>query len=107
MKNPETVKAPPKLSREARRLWERITTEYTIEDTPGLVLLESALESFDRVKEAQRIIAREGAIVRDRFGQRRQHPATLVERDAKLQMLRALAALNLEIFPKANDRKPR
>lgn len=86
-------------------MWDRITSEYDISDTPGLVLLASALESFDRVKEAQKIIAREGAIVRDRFGQRRQHPATLVERDAKLQMLRAFHALNLEIFPKPNGRQ--
>lgn len=98
------MKAPPKLSREARRLWEHITSEYDIGDTVGRLLLQTALESFDRVRQAQKILARDGLVVKDRFGQPRQHPASLAERDAKLQMLRALHALNLEILPQLNGK---
>jgi hypothetical protein len=37
--------------------------------------------------------------IADRFGQQRQHPATLVLRDSRNLMLRSLKALNLDISP--------
>ncbi len=36
-------------------------------------------------------------MVPDRFGQLKQNPATIIERDAKMAMLRALRALGLDI----------
>ncbi len=72
---------------------------FEITDDAGLLLLTQAMESFDRLREAQAILATEGITIKDRFGQVRQHPATLVERDAKNMLLRSLKALNLDIQP--------
>jgi len=44
-------------------------------------------------------LRREGIVIRDRFGQKKQHPATLVERDAKMALVRNLKALNLDLEP--------
>lgn len=92
-------KAPDGLSDEAKRWWATIIEEYEVDDNAGYLLLATALESFDRMREAQEIIKRDGCVVRDRFQQMRQHPATLVERDAKNMMLRSLKSLNLDIIP--------
>ena len=73
--------------------------EYEIIDPAGLLLLQTALESFDRMRGAQESIATVGATVTDRFGQLRAHPMITVERDARAAMLAALKALNLDLEP--------
>ncbi len=73
--------------------------EYEITDPAGLLLLQTALEAFDRMRGAQESIANDGATVNDRFGQVRAHPMITVERDARAAMLAALKALNLDLEP--------
>jgi P27 family predicted phage terminase small subunit len=100
MKNSLPRQRPPKgLSDEARQWWKAIVTEYTVGDEAGLLILTTAMESLDRLREAQRLIAAEGIVITDRFDQKKQHPATLIERDAKTALLRSLKALNLDIVP--------
>jgi P27 family predicted phage terminase small subunit len=107
MKNSDRPKPPAHLGKEAKRWWRELTTEYVF-DVPDTVLtLQTALESFDRQREARETIAREGAIVKDRFGFPKVHPATLIERDAKMSMLRALRQLGLDVLqPNAIGRPP-
>lgn len=94
------LETPPKgLSTEAKRWWKRLRTEYEIEDDAGLLLLQTGLEAFDRMRLAQEAIARDGMTVRDRFGQPKPHPLLPAERDARAQMLAALRALNLDVEP--------
>ncbi len=87
------------LSREAKNLGKKLIDEYSIDDSGGLAILNMALEAFDRVKEAQKIIKREGMTVQDRWGQVKAHPLCCVERDSRAQFLQALKALNLDIEP--------
>ena len=96
MKNSGLPKPPAHLSKEARQWWTKIVDLYEI-DEPGLLLLRTAMESLDRLREAQDMIREEGIVVKDRFNQSRQHPATLVERDAKNMLLRSIKARNLDI----------
>lgn len=91
--------APEHLSESARQWWDSLTDEYGIDDQAGLLLLQTALESFDRMRDAQSAIARDGSILPDRFGQLKAHPALTVERDARGQMMAALKQLNLDIEP--------
>jgi phage terminase small subunit len=98
MKSSATQLRPPKLSGEAKRWWTQIVAGFEIEDEAGLLILRTAMESLDRLREAQSILARDGIITTDRFGQQRQHPATLIERDART-LMRSLKALNLDVVP--------
>jgi P27 family predicted phage terminase small subunit len=93
------LRAPLTLSPESRAWWRTLVSEYTIDDDAGLLILRTAMESLDRLRGAQAILRAEGICVKDRFGQPRQHPATMVERDAKTALLRSLKALNLDIQP--------
>ncbi|MBU5635493.1 phage terminase small subunit P27 family [Geomonas sp. Red69] len=93
------TKAPKHLSKEARNLWDRLLKEYDIGDEAGLLILQTGLEAFDRMRDAQAVIAKEGLTVKDRFDQPKAHPLTTVERDSRAAMLAALKALNLDLEP--------
>jgi len=101
-----SVDAPKHLSAEARRWWRRLKEEYGIQDAGGLLLLLTAMESFDRMRSAQAAIAEEGASRPDRFAQLRAHPLLSVERDARAAMLAALKALGLDVSPVKNIGRP-
>lgn len=99
MKKSSLIPKPPSgLSPEAKRWWRRLNLQWDF-DAPQLLVLEAALSSFDRWREASKIVDAEGSVVTDRFGQRKQHPAILNERDAKLSMARLLKSLNTDIEP--------
>jgi P27 family predicted phage terminase small subunit len=89
---------PAHLSIEAKAWWRKIVEQWDLDD-PALLILEGALEAFDRMRQAQAIIAEQGVTTKDRFKQVKQHPATLVERDAKAALLRGIKALGLDLEP--------
>jgi P27 family predicted phage terminase small subunit len=93
----KTVKAPEHLSLEARDLWSQLQKQYGITDTAGLLLLTTALESWDRLAMARRQLETEGLVITDRFGAARQNPLVAIERDSRSIMLRAFKALRLDI----------
>jgi P27 family predicted phage terminase small subunit len=92
-----TIRAPSTLSPEAKRWFKRIQQEYHIVDQPGLLLLQTAMEALDRMRECQRAIERDGSTVQDRFGQTKAHPLLATERDARAQLLSAIRQLDLGI----------
>jgi P27 family predicted phage terminase small subunit len=92
-------KSPKSLSREAKTWWRKIQAEYGIDDEAGLLLLQTACESFDRMRSCQAEIDRDGQVVKDRFDQDKPHPLLSVERDARSQMMQALKQLNLDLEP--------
>lgn len=52
--------APKRLSTEARRWWKRLVTGYEIDDDGGLLVLQTGLEAFDRMRSCQSRIAIDG-----------------------------------------------
>lgn len=95
---PSLPPPPEHLSEEAAGWWNRFVSGWDM-DEAALLILEGALEAFDRMREAQRVIAVESITVKDRFGQVKQHPATLVERDSRAALLRGLKSLGLDLEP--------
>jgi phage terminase small subunit len=107
-KTPTDHRLPSDLSPAARAWGVRILAEFQVDDAAGLLLLAEALRAWDRAREAGVAIAKDGAIVKDRFDQHRAHPAINVERDARGSMLAAFRALHLDIEPpKATGRPTR
>jgi P27 family predicted phage terminase small subunit len=94
-------KPPAGLSAEAKRWWSQIVEQYEVDDAAGFLLLVTAMESFDDMRKAQAILERDGMTIKDRWGQQRQHPASLTLRDSRNLMLRSLKALNLDVTPGA------
>jgi P27 family predicted phage terminase small subunit len=91
------IKPPKDLILEAKRLFTQIRDEYGISDATGIHYLTTACRHFGRMRTAQAILAKDGPVIRDRFGELRQHPAATVERDASASMIKAFRALNLDI----------
>lgn len=93
-------KAPRHLSAEAKRVWRRVMEEYAIDDAAGRLILEQALESLDRLREAQALLQRDGLIITTpATGAKHLHPAARVEKEARAALLTAWKALNLDIEP--------
>ncbi len=95
MKQPRKPTPPKHLSREAKQLWHRLRVDYVLDDSAGLLLLQSALEAFDRLLQARQILAKEGIVAVDRFAQQKPHAAVQVEAAARQQMHSALRLLRL------------
>ncbi len=94
-----TSKAPGHLSKEAKSWWDKFQNEYGVSDEAGLLLMQTAMEAFDRMKEAQGILANDGLMVKDRFDQPKSHPLLTTERDSRAQMMAAIKALNFDLEP--------
>jgi phage terminase small subunit len=95
-----TAPLPPgHLGEAGAGLWADIVRQYRIADGAGLVLVTTAAECLDRMRQAQEAIREHGLLVADRYGGKRQNPACVVERAARDGMLAALKALNLDLEP--------
>lgn len=97
MKN--TQKAPKSLSKETKKVWKSIVSDYAISDEAGLKILRVALEAFDRAQAARVQIDRDGLTLPDRFGTLKPHPLLSTERDNRAAFLAGLKALNLDLEP--------
>jgi P27 family predicted phage terminase small subunit len=93
------LEAPRDLSREAAARWRELAAEYSIEDSGGRAILLVHCEAYDTAQAAAAILKKEGMTAVDRFGQPRAHPAAVILRDARSQMLTALRQLNLDVIP--------
>lgn len=87
---------PEGLSDAARVWWNRLMTEYTDWSADALMTLGAGLQAFDRWKQAEETISRDGPTVLDRFQQEHAHPLLKTEHDSRAAMLKALGALGLE-----------
>lgn len=87
---PEWVQPPE------REFWTATVRDYEVEG-PALAMLEVACSAMQRLREAREVLDREGLVVPGRYeGTSRPHPLVAVERDARVQLLRALRELDLD-----------
>lgn len=87
------------LGKAGRKFFQTVLEEFEITDGAGLALLHTAAECLDRISDAQKAIKRDGAVIRDRYGSPKVHPACQLERDARTGFLAAIRALNLDLEP--------
>ena len=88
--------APQRWSEPTLSLQQRILSQYQY-DPIGQMLLSNLLDAYERMLGAGRILAREGTIVVDRFGQQKPHPAFEQESASRLSVLRHARALGVDI----------
>lgn len=96
--------APMHLLKESRAIWKSVLADYDLERRHEAILL-TALEAFDRMREAQAAIARDGAYIEGRFGTK-AHPALAIERDSRLAFLREQRELGLDLEAPPTSRPP-
>jgi P27 family predicted phage terminase small subunit len=94
------TKPPAKLTAPARKLWRELADELDL-DAAGYLMLALLCQIYDRRIEARDAIAKEGAIIKDRWGQAKPSPWLAVERDQTIALQRAYHALGLDLEPNA------
>ena len=91
--------APKHLSKESKKLFKAVVSEYAIDDSAGLKILVVALEALDRAQAAREQIDKEGMTVKDKYEQIKPHPLLACERDSRAAFLSGIKCLNLDLEP--------
>jgi P27 family predicted phage terminase small subunit len=94
----KSLKTPDHLSKEAAAWWKKVVRDWDLDES-ALLILTTACEAFDRMRQAQALVTEHGIVSPDRWGQLKANPAVLVERDCRGAMLAAIKALNLDLEP--------
>jgi hypothetical protein len=81
-----------------RSLWNRINSEYRIDDAGGVEILTLACESLDRAEALHAQIEHDGAVIATRTGYR-DHPCLKHELASRAFVARSLSRLGLNFEP--------
>lgn len=90
------TEAPRHLSREAREWWATVVRDYDLEPH-HLKLLQAAAETWDRLQDARKAIAKHGTTYKDRFGQPCARPEVAIERDSRIAFARLTRELGFDV----------
>lgn len=90
------IDVPAHLSAESQALYRSTVEDYELE-ARHVAILTTALEAFDRMRQAQEAVNKDGAYIPDRWGGLKAHPALAVERDSRIAFLRAQRELGLDL----------
>jgi len=93
-----------KLEPSTRKWISSLKKRFVLEDWI-VRLFVFAGQNWDRAQEMRRIIAKEGSIQTDRFGQKKPHPAVLIESQAMLNFAKLLRETGIDLV-KADDPRP-
>ena len=93
--SPVTGPAPSRtLGKAGATLWSSIMTEYDIQDSGGLEMLQQACAALDRAENLRQEIDRDGEVIRAR-GTVRDHPGLKHELANRAFVVRTLSRLGL------------
>lgn len=99
--------APPKGTGKAGTdLWNGLLAEWEF-DVHEMALLTEAARTADALAELQTAVDKDGAIVQDRFGSDRAHPALVEARQLRVTFARLLAALRVPDGAEGDESKGR
>jgi len=100
------VKTPESLSAPGKQMFQAIAGEYSIDDSVGLKLLQSACEAYCLIQDCQRQLNVDGLMVGS-DDKRKPHPLLSTIRDARSAMLQNLKALNCDLEPLKDIGRPK
>ena len=95
---------PPRaLGKAGRALWNAVQAEYDVSDIAGIELLAQACSALSAAEVLREEIERDGAVLRDRRGTIKDHPALKHELANRAFMVRTLTKLGLNFEPLRTD----
>jgi hypothetical protein len=89
-----------------RGLWDRVQSEYNIQDSGGKEHLLLAAEALDRLEEISARIAEEGLVVTLSRGDPREHPLLRQETALRAFVSKQLTRLGLDHEPAQHVGRP-
>src|SRR5579859_5336336 len=95
-------KPPSDLSPDAKKLWRQIY-DVSDMDPAAVVMLDSLCEQWDRVREARKLVAKDGLVIQEKTAagntHHRANPAVAIERDSMALVVRCWKALGFDQQP--------
>jgi phage terminase small subunit len=92
-----TPQPPPHLGTEECELWRKIHSEYHIKTDTADAVLAVVLEDHMRARLARLQIEAEGMTIVGRDGQAIQHPCIKIEHQARVNFMRGIRQLGLQL----------
>lgn len=89
------IEPPSTLSNERQALWNRLQSDYNIQETGALLLLTELCAIKDRLCEARAVISSEGMFRQNSRKETVEHPALAVERQMLSQLFRCAKLLGI------------
>ena len=93
---PTTPKPPQNLGADGRRFFRTVSREYVLSPSE-LALLEQASHAYEHATAAWRTLAAEGAVIADRYGSPKQHPAVATANTMAQLVARLARQLGVEL----------
>src|SRR5688572_12838405 len=93
---PNSDQPPPNLGEHGSLLWQRVTSEYDLQDTGGREMLRQACSALDRAEACAEHIRTDGEVVRTKAGPK-DHPALKHELANRAFVVRMLGRLGLDV----------
>jgi hypothetical protein len=84
-----------------------VLSEFEFKSTHDFRRLDLAAHCLDRIEACRLVIEAEGDFIKDRFDQKREHPALKSERDQKTIFCRIIRELGLDLQDPEESRIPR
>jgi phage terminase small subunit len=103
----KTPKAPSGLRAPGNKFWKQAHSERELEEGHDLERLFMACRCLDEIAEDEKLIKAEGRFIKDRWGQKKEHPAAKAIRDNKIIFLRIIRELALDIVTPGDSRPQR
>lgn len=100
MKKPpsKTAPTPPEfLGKTGRNFWFKVHGDYVLQDAHHLRLLANACRALDVIEAAREQVKADGLVVKNRFGELREHPSANTERQSMQLFRQTIRELGLDI----------
>jgi P27 family predicted phage terminase small subunit len=99
--------APEGLKETGAAFWRQFTAERDLEGPEDLSDLARYCTLLDEERELMGQIAKDGAIIRDRYGRPKAHPACLLLRDTRKLLMQQGREMGFRIVETDDPRRPR
>lgn len=90
-------KIPAGLQAQGKRFWRKVLSEYSFCDAHDLERLKQCCQVLDEIQEAEEIVKDEGRFIKDRFEQKKEHPASKAIRENRVLFCRILRELGIDL----------
>lgn len=91
------VRPPGCLKGPGKKFWDKVLSEYEITEAHDLERLFYGCTCINEISMAEKIVSTEGAFIKDRFDQVREHPGMKTIRDNKLLFVKIIRELGLDL----------
>src|SRR6516165_1028713 len=91
----EALPPPEELSKDGQDLWSSVMKEYQIDDSGSLALLAQACHEADKATYFAKIVAKDGPLQKNKYGELKSHPLLKYEAQARQFVVKTLQLLGV------------